>query len=63
VNTPKVNVDMDVENPWFPYNLPIHICIYICMFIYIYILCIYIMFIYIYMYQLKAVLGPHPVCP
>ena len=29
VNTPKVNVDMDVENPWFPYNLPIHIYIYV----------------------------------
>ena len=31
VNTPKVNVDMDVENPWFPYNLPIHI--YICIYL------------------------------
>ena len=27
VNTPKVNVDIDVENPWFPYNLPIYIYI------------------------------------
>ena len=27
VNTPKVNVDIDVENPLFPYNLPIYIYI------------------------------------
>ena len=42
VNTPKVNVDMDVENPWFPYNLPIHMYIYIYMYVYIYIMYIYI---------------------
>ena len=28
VNTPKVNVDIDVENPWFAYHLPKNILIF-----------------------------------